>query len=45
MNEFEEYVKKYAQKHGITVEEAKNHAIVQIVQKTYETKEKDVYKG
>lgn len=35
MNEFEEYVQKYAEKHGISVEEAKRHAIVKNVEKSY----------
>lgn len=45
MSEFEEYVQKYAALYGITVEEAKSHEIVKVVQKTYESKEKDVFKG
>lgn len=35
MNDFEEYVQKYAEKHGISVEEAKTHAIVKDVEKSY----------
>lgn len=45
MSEFEEYVQKYAALYGITIEEAKSHEIVKVVQKTYESKEKDVFKG
>ena len=40
MKEFEEYLRKYAQKHSISIEEAKQHAIVQNVKDCYENKEK-----
>lgn len=40
MDNFEEYVQKYAEKHGISVEEAKTHAIVKNVKKSYGEDEK-----
>ena len=40
MDDFEEYVQKYAEKHGISVEEAKTHAIVKNVKKSYDEDEK-----
>lgn len=43
MKEFEEYVERYAKCYHISVEEAKQHAIVKEVEKHYENKEKKEY--
>lgn len=40
MPEFEEYVQKNATKHNISIEEAKQHAIVQSVKSYYENRDK-----
>lgn len=40
MNEFEEYIKRYAESRGISVEEAKTHMIVKEAKTYYESKEK-----
>lgn len=44
MNDFEIYVQKYATKHGISVEEVKEHALVKAVKRHYEGADKDVNK-
>ena len=43
MPEFEEYVQKYATKHNISIEEAKQHAIVQSVKDYHENRDKMSY--
>lgn len=40
MNEFEEYVKRYAKSRGISVEEAKRHRIVVEYKKYLEDRDK-----
>ena len=40
MNDYDEYVKKYATLYDVAIEEAKGHAMVQIVKNYYENKDK-----
>lgn len=42
MDNYYEYVQKYATKHGISVREAENHALVREVKKQYEENSKNV---
>ena len=44
MNDFEEYVQRYAKCYHISIEEAKTHAIVKEVEKHYQGIDKDVNK-
>ena len=44
MNDFELYVQKYAKKHEISIEEAKEHALVKAVEQHYEDTEKEYNK-
>lgn len=42
MNDFEQFVQKYATKHGISVEEAKQHALVKAVERYYNSADKEI---
>lgn len=44
MSEFEAYVQRYAKGNNISVEEAKQHALVKEVEKHYNGTDKDVNK-
>lgn len=41
MDDFELYVQRYAKKHEISIEEAKEHALVRAVKRSYEGADKD----
>ena len=45
MKDFEEYVTKYAEEHKISVEEAKQHAMVKEVEKYFKDKNKNSIVG
>ena len=42
MNEFEEYLEKYAKKHNISTEEARQHFLVKAVERYYKSNDKEI---
>ena len=45
MDNYDDYIKRYAEQHGITIEEAETHALVQEVKKFYKEGQNEDYFG